>query len=143
MDGVAIVALLFFFIVLVLVITALFHCCRDDDPFPPDPSHHIGAFTLANQHGITIELGLDEATLRHYPKLLYAQAKVREGNSTTSCCSICLADYRDADVLRLLPYCGHLFHLKCVDSWLRLHATCPICRNAPLAEAVPFDEQLL
>ena len=87
------------------------------------------------QHSInTVELGLDEATLRNYPKLIYAQAKLHKGNSTSSCCSICLADYNDTDVLRLLPDCGHLFHLKCVDSWLRLHTTCPVCRNSPLAE---------
>ncbi|KAK7850961.1 putative ring-h2 finger protein atl71 [Quercus suber] len=87
------------------------------------------------QHSInTAELGLDEATLRNYPKLIYAQAKLHKGNSTSSCCSICLADYNDTDVLRLLPDCGHLFHLKCVDSWLRLHTTCPVCRNSPLAK---------
>ncbi|XP_041013676.1 RING-H2 finger protein ATL70-like [Juglans microcarpa x Juglans regia] len=88
----------------------------------------------------TLELGLDEATLRNYPKLIYAQAKLHKGansTSTASSCSICLADYKDTDVLRLLPHCGHLFHLKCVDSWLRLHATCPVCRNSPLAEAFP------
>ncbi|MQL75677.1 hypothetical protein Taro_008061 [Colocasia esculenta] len=48
------------------------------------------------------------------------------------CCSICLADYKDADVLRRLPDCKHLFHLKCVDPWLRLHPTFPVCRTSPL-----------
>ncbi|XP_030941639.1 putative RING-H2 finger protein ATL71 [Quercus lobata] len=91
------------------------------------PSLQNGNLTTAEQNAITIELGLDEATLDKYPKLIYAQAKLHKdkANSTTSCCSICLADYKDTDVLRDLPDCGHLFHLECVDSWLKLHATCP------------------
>ncbi|XP_051150519.1 RING-H2 finger protein ATL70 [Andrographis paniculata] len=95
--------------------------------------------------------GLDEATLTNYPKLLYSEAKAAAqknstNSSTAACCSICLADYKGADVLRLLPDCGHLFHLKCVDPWLRLHPTCPVCRTSPmptplstpLAEVVPL-----
>ena len=82
----------------------------------------------------TVELGFDEATLCNYLKLIYAQAKLHKGNSTSSCSSICLADYNDTDVLLLSPNSDHLFHLKCVDSWLWLHAICPVCRNLPLAE---------
>ncbi|KAG5533031.1 hypothetical protein RHGRI_027313 [Rhododendron griersonianum] len=80
------------------------------------------------------QLGLDEATLLNFPQLLYSQAKLHQhhGSSAASGCSICLAEYKDADVLRLLPECGHLFHLKCVDPWLRLNPTCPICRNSPM-----------
>ncbi|KAB1206873.1 putative RING-H2 finger protein ATL71 [Morella rubra] len=108
-------------------------------------SHQISNFTSADQHShitiITERLGLDEATVRKFPKLIYAQAKARKGISTASCCSICLADYADTDVLRFLPDCGHLFHLKCLDPWLRLHATCPVCRSSPLAEAAPLAQQ--
>ncbi|EYU19848.1 hypothetical protein MIMGU_mgv1a024718mg [Erythranthe guttata] len=51
--------------------------------------------------------------------------------SYASACSICLADYGEADLIRLLPSCGHLFHLKCIDPWLILHPTCPVCRSSP------------
>ncbi|KAK3035282.1 hypothetical protein RJ639_034805 [Escallonia herrerae] len=82
---------------------------------------------------VTIHVqGLDEATLLTYPKLLYSQAKLHQnGDSTATGCSICLADYKATDTLRLLPDCGHLFHLKCIDPWLMLHPTCPICRSSP------------
>lgn len=43
-------------------------------------------------------------------------------------CSICLAEYRKEDVLRILPYCGHYFHINCIDIWLLQHCTCPVCR---------------
>ncbi|XP_047324905.1 RING-H2 finger protein ATL70-like [Impatiens glandulifera] len=73
--------------------------------------------------------GLDEATLGNYPKLLYSQAKLNAGGYGGGGCSICLTDYKDTDILRHLPQCGHLFHLMCVDPWLKLRSTCPICRN--------------
>ncbi|KAK6944131.1 Zinc finger, RING-type [Dillenia turbinata] len=82
---------------------------------------------------VTIESGIDEATLLSYPKMLYSEAKNHNKvDSTATCCSICLADYKNSDLLRLLPDCGHLFHLKCVDPWLRLHPTCPVCRTSPM-----------
>ncbi|KAJ9184590.1 hypothetical protein P3X46_004302 [Hevea brasiliensis] len=97
-------------------------------------------------HNIVVDVGLDETTLKRYPKLLYSEAKLHKSDSTATCCSICLADYKNTDILRLLPDCSHLFHLKCVDPWLRLHPTCPVCRTSPLptplstplAEVVPL-----
>nr|POF24697.1 putative ring-h2 finger protein atl71 [Quercus suber] len=116
-----------------MIMKILISFCKHS--LPPGP-HQIRNLTTGDQqHSIdSIELGLDEATLRNYPKLIYAQAKLQKGNSTASCCSICLADYKNTDVLRLLPDCGHLFHVKCVDPWLQQQATCPVCRNSPLAE---------
>ncbi|CAN4118715.1 unnamed protein product [Withania somnifera] len=98
------------------------------------------------EHSCVVEMGIDEATLLSYPKLLYSQAKINYKDDSCTCCSICLADYRDNDMLRLLQDCGHLFHLKCVDPWLMLNPSCPVCRTSPLptpqstplAEVVPL-----
>jgi len=48
-------------------------------------------------------------------------------------CAICLSNYRVGEEVRQLP-CqgGHHFHRGCVDSWLRLNATCPCCRESLL-----------
>ncbi|XP_043698998.1 RING-H2 finger protein ATL74-like [Telopea speciosissima] len=43
-------------------------------------------------------------------------------------CTVCLIEYQDKDVLRILPYCGHSFHVTCIDVWLQQHSTCPVCR---------------
>lgn len=37
-------------------------------------------------------------------------------------------EYNDTETLRKLPYCGHVFHIPCVDSWLKNQVTCPVCR---------------
>ncbi|XP_015964267.1 E3 ubiquitin-protein ligase At1g12760 [Arachis duranensis] len=42
-------------------------------------------------------------------------------------CCICLSSYDDGVELRQLP-CGHHFHCSCVDKWLYINATCPLCK---------------
>ncbi|CAL9090079.1 unnamed protein product, partial [Musa textilis] len=111
---------------------------------PPPPPRRAAARRLAEQEttaaaaGGDLEAGIDEDTLKSYPKVRYSHAKLgRDVAGAASCCSICLSDYKDADVLRELPECGHLFHVKCVDPWLRLRPTCPLCRTSPLPSPLP------
>jgi len=85
--------------------------------------------------------GLDQATLDSYPKFVYSEEeKKKKGDQ--SCCSICLGDYKDSDLLRMLPDCGHSFHVACIDAWMRMHATCPMCRTSPLPSplSTPLSE---
>ncbi|CAK9142761.1 unnamed protein product [Ilex paraguariensis] len=105
-------------------------------------SHRSSIDTTIDDDSVTIQQGLNEATLHTYPKLLYSHAKLHEGDSITSGCSICLVDYKDTDMLRLLAHCGHLFHQNCIDPWLRFHTTCPICRTTPMPTllATPLTE---
>ncbi|XP_022983126.1 RING-H2 finger protein ATL70-like [Cucurbita maxima] len=92
--------------------------------------------------------GLEDEAINEYPKILYSEKKL-EGkmeSAAASGCSICLGDYKNEDVLRLLPDCGHMFHSGCIDPWLRLNPSCPVCRTSPvptplstpLAEVVPL-----
>ena len=41
-------------------------------------------------------------------------------------CSICLINYKNASILKLLP-CGHIFHKKCIKKWLVKNDKCPNC----------------
>ncbi|KAF9167245.1 hypothetical protein DFQ26_005204 [Actinomortierella ambigua] len=43
-------------------------------------------------------------------------------------CSICLCEYEDEEELRKMP-CLHYFHKACVDEWLKLHKSCPLCKR--------------
>ncbi|XVE49510.1 hypothetical protein DITRI_Ditri01bG0088200 [Diplodiscus trichospermus] len=46
-------------------------------------------------------------------------------------CSVCLTEFEEDETLRLLPKCSHAFHIPCIDTWLRSHTNCPMCR-API-----------
>ncbi|RDX95978.1 RING-H2 finger protein ATL70, partial [Mucuna pruriens] len=93
------------------------------------PSHDARREEESGEQG----LGLHDidTSFEDYPKFLYSQID-KKGSTSTNSCSICLGDYKESDILRLLPHCDHLFHLACVDPWLRLHSTCPICRKSSL-----------
>eukprot|EP01018_Ginkgo_biloba_P013696 Gb_22087 [translate_table: standard] len=80
--------------------------------------------------------GLDQVTLDSYPKIIFSEKQALPHPQDTSC-SICLSDYKEPEVLRMLPDCRHVFHVPCIDAWLRLHATCPMCRTSPLPTPQP------
>ena len=48
-----------------------------------------------------------------------------------SSCPICLDNYKDKEYKRTLK-CGHTFHKKCIDKWIKKHNSCPICRKCCL-----------
>ncbi|KAJ4841001.1 hypothetical protein Tsubulata_018696 [Turnera subulata] len=43
-------------------------------------------------------------------------------------CSVCLCDFREGQRIRVLPDCAHLFHVGCIDAWLKARPSCPLCR---------------
>ncbi|KAG4158809.1 hypothetical protein ERO13_D02G139800v2 [Gossypium hirsutum] len=42
-------------------------------------------------------------------------------------CCICLSSYEDGVALHALP-CNHHFHSTCIVKWLKMNATCPLCK---------------
>ncbi|CAM0873111.1 unnamed protein product [Alopecurus aequalis] len=49
-------------------------------------------------------------------------------------CAVCLAEMADGDKGRLLPGCGHSFHVECIDRWFLTNSTCPLCRVAAFGQ---------
>ncbi|CAD6253161.1 unnamed protein product [Miscanthus lutarioriparius] len=84
--------------------------------------------------------GLDERAIAAIAAVVY-EAKRRGAGGTDGddgddgSCAVCLAEFRDGETLRLLPRCGHAFHRGCIDTWLRAHVNCPLCR-APVQVAL-------
>lgn len=50
-------------------------------------------------------------------------------------CAICLSDFADGERIRVLPVCGHRFHVVCIDRWLVSHCSCPTCRRRLSSES--------
>ncbi|NXX76572.1 RN215 protein, partial [Urocolius indicus] len=48
-------------------------------------------------------------------------------------CAVCLDQFHKSQWLRVLP-CSHEFHRDCVDPWLLLQQTCPLCKHNILGE---------
>ncbi|NXP18953.1 RN215 protein, partial [Scytalopus superciliaris] len=48
-------------------------------------------------------------------------------------CAVCLDQFHKSQWLRVLP-CSHEFHRDCVDPWLLLQQTCPLCKRNILGE---------
>ncbi|CAH9102001.1 unnamed protein product [Cuscuta epithymum] len=53
--------------------------------------------------------------------------KERSISGEDAVCCICLSNYEEDDEVRELT-CSHFFHTECVDKWLRLNASCPLCK---------------
>ncbi|XP_041989713.1 uncharacterized protein LOC121741084 [Salvia splendens] len=54
------------------------------------------------------------------------RGRLKERKHTKERCSICLEDYDEGDDLGILD-CKHEFHKSCIEKWLLLKNTCPIC----------------
>lgn len=62
--------------------------------------------------------------IQKLPKLTITKEHVEKKKE----CSVCMDTFIIDDEAKQLP-CDHLFHTKCIDPWLELHNTCPICRT--------------
>ncbi|KAK3002969.1 hypothetical protein RJ639_018991 [Escallonia herrerae] len=73
-------------------------------------------------------LGLDASVIESFPTFLYSTVKDLKIGKGALECAICISEFEDANTLRLLPYCHHVFHPDCIDAWLASHSICPVCR---------------
>ncbi|OWZ23418.1 hypothetical protein PHMEG_0001721 [Phytophthora megakarya] len=50
-------------------------------------------------------------------------------------CPICLIEFEDGEDVRNLP-CKHIFHVACIDEWLKRNTSCPMCKSNVDLDAV-------
>ncbi|OVA20885.1 zinc finger protein [Macleaya cordata] len=72
--------------------------------------------------------GLDPAVIGTFPIFIYSDVKGLKIGKGALECAVCLNEFEDDEMLRLLPKCDHVFHPECIDAWLVSHTTCPVCR---------------
>ncbi|AEC10706.1 unnamed protein product [Arabidopsis thaliana] len=73
--------------------------------------------------------GLDQSTIEKYKTMELGESR-RPPGTNGIVCPICLSEYVSKETVRFIPECDHCFHAKCIDVWLKIHGSCPLCRNS-------------
>lgn len=64
------------------------------------------------------------------PERTFEELKSADGNvSADSECSICKDEFVDSDLVKRLN-CTHFFHSSCIDEWLTINKSCPLCKQS-------------
>ena len=100
--------------------------------------------STVNPETRVIIAGLDGPTIESYPRIILGESR-RLPKPDDNTCSICLCEYKPKETLKTIPECKHCFHSDCIDEWLLLNATCPVCRCSPerLTAAESWWESLI
>ncbi|XP_043699792.1 RING-H2 finger protein ATL57-like [Telopea speciosissima] len=104
------------------------HCLVDDNP-PNDPRRR--QHQTLRERGFSS--GIDLSTIQSLPLFAY-DGNVKELVD----CPICLTEFEEKEIVKMIPFCGHLFHPQCIDMWLSAHGSCPICRSTQLLLPLPL-----
>ncbi|XVF59787.1 hypothetical protein PTKIN_Ptkin07bG0304100 [Pterospermum kingtungense] len=98
----------------------------------------IAPRSLSNWRRRNLVKSVDSKTVEALPRITFSSARLSQC-STGETCAICLEDYRDGEILKVLP-CQHDFHSNCVESWLTKWGTfCPVCK-LDMTTKTPYSE---
>ncbi|GAA0159180.1 ubiquitin-protein ligase [Lithospermum erythrorhizon] len=75
---------------------------------------------------VVMKKGLDPSTISALPLVSYKRS-AKQGNIED--CIICLSEFEEGEMVKLIPKCKHVFHNYCIDTWLESHVSCPLCRS--------------
>lgn len=64
-------------------------------------------------------------------KTIYCSSSLED--QVESSCTICLEEYKDKDNIGMLK-CLHTYHVSCINDWLRMKNSCPICKSPALED---------
>ena len=83
------------------------------------------------QQGVEQIKGIDQQTIDSYPTVVIGENNGKMLELDEKICPICLCEYDEKDILKILPECLHRFHRDCLVQWLNFNDTCPVCRTHP------------
>ncbi|KAG9143360.1 hypothetical protein Leryth_022210 [Lithospermum erythrorhizon] len=90
----------------------------------------IGYYGVSSQHNHPKEcnsVGLSVEELQ--AMACYYNNNLGRANSSSTCCVVCLKKLKNGELCRVFPDCNHVFHSECIDPWLEMRVTCPVCRT--------------
>lgn len=113
--------------------------CSEESSAGGGGSRSAGAVLLvgAGGGGAYLRRGLDPGVVGSFPVLAYVAVKEHKVGKRALECAVCLAEFDDFDLLKILPKCEHAFHPECIDAWLASHVTCPVCRANQTPDPCP------
>mmetsp|Transcript_54039 Transcript_54039/g.94924 ORF Transcript_54039/g.94924 Transcript_54039/m.94924 type:complete len:260 (-) Transcript_54039:140-919(-) len=76
---------------------------------------------------LTYERGMPLKAIEQLEKFTWDDDRQSAAEASCSSCAICMKDFAIGDEVRKLP-CGHVFHVACIDEWLRRCVDCPLCK---------------
>ncbi|XP_010267578.1 PREDICTED: probable E3 ubiquitin-protein ligase RHA4A [Nelumbo nucifera] len=113
------------FSIILLLLFYLFYLKRrasNLSPSPPTLPLRSGQATPYNH--LSPAVALKEEAKDKLPIVIFDE----DLKSRDSQCCVCLGDFEIKEQLNQIPSCKHVFHVDCIDHWLRANATCPLCR---------------
>ncbi|URD78325.1 RING-H2 finger protein [Musa troglodytarum] len=138
-TGIMVAAVVAFFVLFVLAFFLYLRANRYWGAIPVSAGTRLASFAATRPRG------LDAAAVAALPSVVVSAGALKEGLE----CAVCICELSEGDAARLLPKCGHAFHLECIDMWFCSHSTCPLCRSSaelvkpesavPGAESAPGD----
>ncbi|PIN12051.1 hypothetical protein CDL12_15340 [Handroanthus impetiginosus] len=93
---------------------------------------HVVFYADNNHYRPAVDRGLAPEVLKSLPVSLFSSKAAEASGEELPLleCAVCLSEFQENDVVRLLPKCNHSFHIGCIDMWFFSHSTCPLCRSA-------------
>ncbi|GLT27655.1 hypothetical protein SLA2020_026370 [Shorea laevis] len=118
----------------------------DPDPENGSPRERIILINPFTQGMVVIEgTSSLESLLRGMPgksgqppaskAAIEAMPRVEIGGGEEGECVVCLEEWGAGEVVKEMP-CNHRFHGECIEKWLGIHGSCPVCRYK-----MPVDEE--
>lgn len=96
--------------------------------------------TSESDDTIKVQEGETGSEIMENNKDIEEDAKEKEGSpdlfstNEPGCC-ICLAPYREGDLVLRSKHCSHMYHAACCEDWILHKPVCPLCSTPMILEA--------
>ena len=105
---------------------------RESSPVPTRRHIYESGCSRSTQSGCSISTGDGCCRSIGHHGCCTSTAHIHKSDNTsdlTECCTICLERLIIAQCY-VLPRCGHMVHMTCMDLWSEKKAKCPVCNSS-------------